>query len=123
MPALVLLVLLLLANPADAGPLDAPGYRTAFTCSACHGFGGNSRARTVNHCSTQPATKQHGRDQKRVRQQARVPSPPLAEPFPNRAVRSDQERQVLAVPLQVGEEVAGGLVTVNRVRVQQFPHD
>ena len=47
MPALVLLVLLLLANPADAGPLDAPGYRTAFTCSACHGFGGNSRSDSV----------------------------------------------------------------------------
>ena len=35
-------VLLLLAAPAAAGPLDHPGYPKAFSCSACHGFAGNS---------------------------------------------------------------------------------
>jgi cytochrome c553 len=35
-------LLLLLATPAMAGPLDHPGYPKAFTCSACHGFAGNS---------------------------------------------------------------------------------
>ena len=37
-------LLLLLAAPAAAGPLDDPGYTKAFTCSACHGFAGNSRS-------------------------------------------------------------------------------
>ena len=38
----------LLAGPLRAaGPLDVPGYDKAFTCSACHGFAGNSRAATV----------------------------------------------------------------------------
>jgi cytochrome c553 len=48
MPTIVLaLLLLLLAAPADAGPLDHPGYAKAFSCSACHGFGGNSRSDTM----------------------------------------------------------------------------
>lgn len=47
MPVLVLLLLLLLVNAAYAGPLDAPGYDKAFTCSACHGFAGNSRSDSV----------------------------------------------------------------------------
>jgi cytochrome c553 len=47
MPVLVLLLLLLLVNAADAGPLDAPGYDKAFTCSACHGFAGNSPSDSV----------------------------------------------------------------------------
>ena len=41
---LALFVVLLAAPMADAGPLDHPGYAKAFTCSACHGFGGNSRS-------------------------------------------------------------------------------
>ena len=32
------------AGSAAAGPLDAPGYAKAYACSACHGFGGNSKA-------------------------------------------------------------------------------
>jgi len=47
MPVLVLLFVLLLVNTADAGPLDAAGYSKAFTCSACHGFAGNSRSDSV----------------------------------------------------------------------------
>jgi cytochrome c553 len=47
MPVLVLLLLLLLVNAADAGPLDVPGYDKAFTCSACHGFAGNSPSDSV----------------------------------------------------------------------------
>lgn len=35
---------LVLAVPATAGPLDHPGYQRAFSCSACHGFAGNSRS-------------------------------------------------------------------------------
>ena len=42
-----LLVVLLLAGPALAGPLDVPGYSKAFSCSACHGFAGNSRSDTM----------------------------------------------------------------------------
>jgi cytochrome c553 len=41
------LLLLLLAVPAAAGPLDHPGYAKAFSCSACHGFAGNSRSNTM----------------------------------------------------------------------------
>ena len=36
-----------LPGPATAGPLDQPGYTKAVTCSACHGFNGNSRTDAV----------------------------------------------------------------------------
>jgi len=36
-----------LTGAVAAGPLDAPGYAQAMTCSACHGFGGNSRVEAV----------------------------------------------------------------------------
>ena len=46
---LTFLALRLTTDPASAGPLDPPaGYSKAFTCSACHGFGGNRRARAEN---------------------------------------------------------------------------
>jgi cytochrome c553 len=45
--ALALLRLLLAAPATEAGPLDHPGYAKAFSCSACHGFGGNSRSATM----------------------------------------------------------------------------
>lgn len=38
-----------------AGPLDVPGYSKAFSCSACHGFGGQSRADTVPVLAGMPA--------------------------------------------------------------------
>ena len=41
------LVLLLARGAATAGPLDAPGAAKALVCSACHGFGGNSRSDTM----------------------------------------------------------------------------
>jgi cytochrome c553 len=48
MPIIALaFLLLLLAPPAAAGPLDHPGYAKAFSCSACHGFAGNSRSNTM----------------------------------------------------------------------------
>ena len=50
-----LIVVLLLAGRAEAGPLDAPGYGKAFTCSACHGFAGNSQAATVPILAGMPA--------------------------------------------------------------------
>jgi cytochrome c553 len=45
--AVTLGLLLGLAGPAAAGPLDQPGYTKAVTCSACHGFNGNSRTDAV----------------------------------------------------------------------------
>jgi cytochrome c553 len=42
--ALALGLLFGLATTAPAGPLDAPGYAKAVTCSACHGANGNSRS-------------------------------------------------------------------------------
>ncbi len=43
-----LILVRLAAGPAAAGPLDPPaGYAKAFTCSACHGVGGNSKGETV----------------------------------------------------------------------------
>jgi len=41
------LALLALGGTASAGPLDAPGYTKSFTCSACHGFAGNSTSSTM----------------------------------------------------------------------------
>jgi cytochrome c553 len=35
------------AAHAAAGPLDPPGYQKAFSCSACHGFAGNSQTDTT----------------------------------------------------------------------------
>jgi len=42
-----LLLLLVVSGSAAAGPLDAPGYTKAFSCSACHGFAGASPSDTV----------------------------------------------------------------------------
>ena len=48
LPIAFAFLILLLAVPAgEAGPLDHPGYAKAFTCSACHGFAGNSRSETM----------------------------------------------------------------------------
>jgi cytochrome c553 len=44
---LALLLLALFVAPAAAGPLDHPGYAKAFSCSACHGFAGNSKSATM----------------------------------------------------------------------------
>ena len=41
------LVLGVVGTATAAGPLDQPGYAKAVTCSACHGFGGNSRVEAV----------------------------------------------------------------------------
>jgi cytochrome c553 len=43
--ALILLTAILAVGPSDAvaaGPVDTPGFSKVFTCSACHGAGGNS---------------------------------------------------------------------------------
>lgn len=37
------LLLIIAWGSANAGPLDSPGATKALVCSACHGFGGNSR--------------------------------------------------------------------------------
>ena len=42
-----LLLLLAVAGPAAAGPLDTPGAPQALVCSACHGFAGQSRSNTM----------------------------------------------------------------------------
>lgn len=47
MALLGLLLLLLIAGPAVAGPLDSPGALKALNCSACHGQGGRSPGETV----------------------------------------------------------------------------
>ncbi len=40
-------VLGLAGTAVGAGPLDTPGYAKTVTCSACHGFSGNSRVEAV----------------------------------------------------------------------------
>ena len=42
-----LLLLLAVASPAVAGPLDTQGAPQALVCSACHGFAGQSRSNTM----------------------------------------------------------------------------
>lgn len=42
-----LILVLALYGGAAAGPLDAPGYAKAFSCSACHGFAGASPSDTM----------------------------------------------------------------------------
>jgi cytochrome c553 len=50
-----LVLVRLTAGPATAGSLDPPsGYSKAFTCSACHGFGGNSKGDTVPILAAMP---------------------------------------------------------------------
>jgi cytochrome c553 len=48
--------LLVLGGPAGAGPLDTPGFTKAFSCSACHGFGGQSPSDTMPILAGMPAT-------------------------------------------------------------------
>jgi cytochrome c553 len=47
--------LTLAASGAAAGPLDAPGYTKAFSCSACHGPAGNSRTASTPVLAGMPA--------------------------------------------------------------------
>ena len=49
MPIIIVVSLLLLvvAGPAAAGPLDGPGASSALVCSACHGFAGQSPSNTM----------------------------------------------------------------------------
>jgi cytochrome c553 len=49
------LLALSLAVPAAAGPLDHRGYTKAFSCSACHGFAGNSRSDSMPTLAGQQA--------------------------------------------------------------------
>jgi cytochrome c553 len=44
---LVVAISLTAAGVTAAGPLDPPGYQKAFSCSACHGFAGNSQTATT----------------------------------------------------------------------------
>ncbi len=44
---LIVAGLLLFPPPAAAGPLDTPGATKALTCSACHGFAGQSPSDTI----------------------------------------------------------------------------
>src|SRR5947208_7379168 len=41
--------------PATAGPVDTPGFTQAFSCSACHGRAGASRAEAVPILAGMPA--------------------------------------------------------------------
>src|SRR5204862_8077723 len=43
------------AAPAVAGPVDTPGFPKAFSCSACHGRAGASRADAVPALAGMPA--------------------------------------------------------------------
>jgi cytochrome c553 len=48
MPIIIVVSLLLIvAGPAAAGPLDGPGASSALVCSACHGFAGQSQSNTM----------------------------------------------------------------------------
>ena len=49
-----LALILAVAAPAFTGPKD-PGYAKAFSCSACHGWDGTSRAETVPVLAGMPA--------------------------------------------------------------------
>src|SRR5438045_7009983 len=45
----------LVPAPAAAGPVDTPGFTKAFSCSACHGRAGASRADAVPILAGMPA--------------------------------------------------------------------
>src|SRR5258708_23004090 len=45
----------LAAAPATAGPIDTPGFTSAFSCSACHGRAGATRADAVPILAGMPA--------------------------------------------------------------------
>ena len=55
MRALVIAAALAAAAPAAAGPIDAPGFTKAFSCSACHGRAGATRADAVPSLAGMPA--------------------------------------------------------------------
>jgi hypothetical protein len=58
----------------------------------------------------------HGRE-------PRVPAVELADPLRDRVVRREPERPVGQLPVQIFEQVGGGLVAVGRVRLQQRADD
>ena len=47
LPIVVVLVVVAVAGPVGAGPLDMAGAPQALVCSACHGFAGQSRSNTM----------------------------------------------------------------------------
>ena len=53
--AAVLIAALAAAGAAAAGPTDTPGFTKAFSCSACHGRAGASRADAVPVLAGMPA--------------------------------------------------------------------
>ena len=53
--ALMMVLGLAVAAPVDAGPLDTPGFTKAFSCSACHGRAGASKADAVPILAGMPA--------------------------------------------------------------------
>src|SRR5260370_5003783 len=53
--AAALAIALAAAPPATAGPIDTPGFTSAFSCSACHGRAGASRADAVPILAGMPA--------------------------------------------------------------------
>ncbi|MBI4635583.1 MAG: c-type cytochrome [Candidatus Rokubacteria bacterium] len=79
-----MIVLVLLAGVAFAGPLDAPGATKALACSACHGPGGQSPGETMPILAGMPAWyfKKAIADYA----SAKRPSPEM-EPFAKQAVQ------------------------------------
>lgn len=72
------MLVFLFPTTGSAGPLDVPGYDKAFTCSACHGFGGNSRSDVIPII----AGIDPGYFKKAIRDYATAKRPaPLMEPF------------------------------------------
>jgi cytochrome c553 len=53
--AIALAVVIAAAAPALAGPADTPGFTKAYSCSACHGRAGASRADAVPVLAGMPA--------------------------------------------------------------------
>jgi cytochrome c553 len=113
-------LLLLLAAPAAAGPLDHAGYTKAFSCSACHGFAGNSRSATMPILAGMNATYvkkalQDYASGKRVS--------PEMEPYAKMAVQlgADDVASYFASQTKIPTPIAADAAAVTRGRAASQP--
>src|SRR5438094_1763306 len=113
-------LLLLLAVPAAAGPLDHPGYTKAFSCSACHGFAGNSRSATMPILAGMNAT--YVKKALQDYASGKRPSPEM-EPYAKMAVQLgiDDVASYFASQTKIPTPIAADAAAVTRGRIASQP--
>ena len=118
--AFAFLLLLLAVPAADAGPLDHPGYTKAFSCSACHGFAGNSRSATMPILAGMNAT--YVKKALQDYASGKRPSPEM-EPYAKMGVQlgADDVASYFASQTKIPTPIAADAAAVTRGRAASQP--